>query len=144
MKLINLSKYAGLWFEIDKFQQNFENDCHHASALYKLKNDHVSVENVCYDENWVPIRKINGVAIQLENNKFNVSFQGVPQSNNLKEANYIILATDYVNYSVVGSENKNSLWILSRNKYLDFQIYKNIVNFCKEFGYDVSRLQKNV
>lgn len=145
MELINLHKYVGLWYEIDKFQQNFEKSCSHATAMYNLKTDgNISVENVCYNENWVPIRKINGTARQIDNNKFNVSFEGIPTKyNNYHEANYIILATDYINYSVVGSENKNSLWILSRRKYLDIQIYKDIVNLCKELGYDISKLSKN-
>jgi len=138
---VNLNKYAGLWFEIDSFKQIYERDCIHAVAYYKLNNDGtMNVRNICFDKKWKPIREIQGTATQLNNNKFHVSFPGIPS--NPTKANYIILATDYKTYSVVGTEDKNALWILARENHLNSKTYKNIVKLCYELGYDVSKLQK--
>lgn len=135
MKEFDLRRYMGLWYEINRTFNNFEYDCKNASAFYTINVDNtVNVLNTCFDKHWKRISSIQGTAVQIKNNKFHVSF---PQEHatGLLVPNYIVLKTDYVNYSIVTSQDKKYLWILSRNKTLDKELENKIYDFCERNGY---------
>jgi lipocalin len=49
--------------------------------------------------------------------------------------------TDYERFAIVGSPDRNSLFILARRKQMSKESYAKIVAYSKErLGYDVSRL----
>ena len=56
---------------------------------------------------------------------------------------YFVMKLDE-NYQhvLVGSPTRNYLWILSRNKSMDTEVYDNYLSFAKEKGFDTSLLSK--
>ena len=52
----------------------------------------------------------------------------------------IDLADDY-SHAVVGHPNRKYLWILSRSKTLDKNIYNKILKECSSKGFDVSKIK---
>ena len=55
-------------------------------------------------------------------------------------ANYLVHRTDYDQYALVGSPDRNSLFILSRKRKMSEDAYNKLVRYAERLGYDVSRL----
>lgn len=137
----NIKKYMGVWYEISKYENQFEKNCSHSSSYYILNSDDtVYVLNTCYNDEWKRISSIEGTAYQIQNNKFHVKFFEFDKSN---DANYIVLRTDYEYYAIVGSNDKNYLWILCRNKMMSSKKYNKLLEFCEKIGYDTNKLVLN-
>lgn len=111
---VDLNKYAGKWYEIASFPQNFQKGCRCSAAEYTLSDKgYVIVENRC-NRGSVNGKQsyIKGKAFVEEgsgNAKLKVQFFWP-----FKAKYWIIdLAEDY-SYAVVSHPNKKYLWILSR------------------------------
>lgn len=132
-------EYMGKWYLITRIPQWYDQDCNNQTAEYfSLKNGNILILNTCYEDSIIKRYSV-GEAKILGDNKFFVSFSGFREPD---VANYIILDTDYTNYSLVGSEDKEGLWILSRSKTLDDWKVNDLIQEAKILGYDVTRLVK--
>ncbi len=139
---VDLTKYAGKWFEIASYPQFFQKGCTCTTAEYTLTDKgYVIVENRCNKDsvNGKPIY-IKGKAFVVEhssNAKLKVQFFWP-----LKGKYWIIdLAEDYA-YAVVSNPNKKSLWILSRTAAMDDDTYQQIVSKLKRNGFDISKIKR--
>lgn len=135
---VDLSRYAGKWYEIARFPQRFEKDCTCTTAVYTLEGDHVIVENRCNRQNGKRTY-IKGKAFVEKgsgNSKLKVQFFWP-----FKGKYWIIeLAKDY-SYAMVGHPNRKYLWILSRTPQMENDIYNTLVEKAREKRFDVSQLK---
>lgn len=144
---VDLSRYAGRWYEIARLPNRFQNSCAgDVVAAYSLvEGGQLKVVNQC--------RQNNGQTTSAEgearlagksgpNSKLKVRFAPVWLSwLPMVWGDYWIidLAPDY-SFSVVGTPDRKYLWILSRTPQMDDAIYQRIVKQTAAKGFDVPRL----
>ena len=139
---VDLNKYMGTWYEIASLPNYFQRGCSCTTATYELKKDYVAVHNRCY---------------KLADQKFaNAHAKGfaIPGSNNSKlkvqffwpfRGKYWILYVDkkYQN-AVVGTPNRNYLWILSRKPSLDPVTYHQLTSIAAQQDYPIEKLNLTI
>ena len=138
---VDLSKYAGKWYEIASYPQVFQKGCHCTTAEYTATDKgYIIVENRC-NKGSVNGKEsyIKGKAFVEENSgnaKLKVQFFWP-----FKGKYWIIdLAEDY-SYAVVGHPNKKYLWILSRTPKMNDTIYQQIIQRLTEKGFDIKKIK---
>jgi apolipoprotein D and lipocalin family protein len=139
---VDLKKYAGTWYEIARLPAFFEKNLKCVTATYTLRDDgRISVLNKGHKISepakvssatgvaWVPDIKSPG--------KLKVQFFW-PFS-----GNYWILELDKdYKYVLIGDPSFKYLWILCREKTLDDQIYKMLLEHAVKSGFDVRPIIK--
>ena len=139
---VDLTKYAGEWYEIASFPQRFQKGCHGTTANYtKTDKDYIIVENRCFKDSIDGKESyIKGKAFidpGTDNAKLKVQFFWP-----FKGKYWIIdLAEDY-SYAVVGHPNREYLWILSRAPHMNEKTYLEIISRIEEKSFDISKLRK--
>jgi apolipoprotein D and lipocalin family protein len=142
-KKFNIQKYMGIWYQTSWIPQSFSSNCDRSMAEYTLLNDRINVLNTCFDSKLNVIRTIEGNATNPDPCKpaaLRVSFPSAPSKfESPPGPNYLVQWTDY-NSAIVGSPDRNGLFILHREKKMSNERYKKMVHIAKKLGYDVSRL----
>lgn len=146
---VDISRYMGTWFEIASIPVRFQRDCVGTTANYTLlDNGQVEVLNTCkkYELNGEMIEaKGRGRVVEAAtNSKLEVSFVGpFFRDTWFFWADYwIVELGENYEYAVVGSPSREYLWILSREKTLDEDLFNSILERREKDGYDVSRLKR--
>ncbi len=137
----DIQSYMGKWYQIASIPQFFDSDCVRSTAEYTYLSDKINVYNTCYDANWNPIRSITGSATAPNPcvpAALIVTFPDTPVE---QFPNYLIHATNYIDYAIVGSPTLTSFFILSRSPQMCVKEYKNILKYTKRLGYDISRIK---
>lgn len=145
---VDLKKYAGKWHEVARLPNRFEKDCINCvTAEYDAsKESHVSVKNTCERE--APQTPSVGTgkawSINSDNTWLKVSF--IPYATltwptTLFAGDYLIhyVDPDYQT-ALVGSPDKKSFWLLSRNSDLDKTKQNELLEKAKKLGYDTEKL----
>lgn len=137
----SVQSYMGKWYQIGDIPQFYEQGCARAVAVYTLLKDRVKVFNRCYDKQWNLIRGINGKAVanQCQAAELTVSFPGIPTFG----SNYIVHDVKYSSYVLVGSPNRTSLYILSRDSKLCQKTIGKLLRKSQKLGYNIERFQMN-
>ncbi len=141
---VDLTRYVGKWYEITRFPNSFQKKCLATTAEYSQRTDgKINVLNTCKTTKGVKVAKaIASVADKVTNSKLKVSF--VPFFNRFGwfAGDYWILdlADDY-SYVLVGSPNRDFLWVLSRTPTLDANIIEALKTVAQREGFDVSKLR---
>ncbi len=139
---LDITKYAGTWYEIARLPNRFEKGLECVSATYQIRKDgRVSVTNSGYPkEDHNKKQEVKGVAWVPDKNqpaKLKVRFFW-PFS-----GDYQVIALDKeYQYALVGEPKRKYLWILAKNKTMDEEIYKNLVENARSQGFDTSKLIK--
>ena len=137
---VNLQKYAGQWYEIARLPNSFEKGLECVTATYTLgKNGKIEVLNKGYPEKeegkfktakgraWVPDGDFPG--------RLKVSFFW-PFAGDY----YIISLDENYSYALVGDPSRKYLWVLSRSKALDDQIYTDLIETARNNGFETDNL----
>lgn len=139
---VDLNRYAGLWYEIGRYEAGFQKGCEASTATYGVREDGlVSVVNTCRQESLDgELRTVEGKARIVEgsgNAKLKVSFFGP-----FYLGDYWVLdrADDY-SWSIVGEPSGRYLWLLSRTPQPSSATRDTIMNRARELGYDLSLLR---
>lgn len=146
---IDLSRYAGQWYEVARLPNRFEKKCAgDVSATYTvLKDNQIKVVNQCRKESG-EMSSVEGRARLAKkdgpNTKLKVRF--APSFLSFLPfvwGDYWIieLAPDY-SYAVVGEPNRKYLWVLSRTPQMDTAKLQELIDRAAAQGYDVSKLIK--
>lgn len=142
---VDLNRYMGVWYEIARYPNSFQKGCVGSKATYTLMNDgKVSVLNECYDGSFSgKLRSVKGKAWVVDketNSKLKVSFFWFFAGDY-----WIIDIADDYSYVVVGNPKRKYLWILSRNKTMEEDIYEGLLRrLVKIHNYDTSKLIKTL
>lgn len=142
-------KYQGLWYEVARYPMYFDKDTPYQTAKYTLKKGkdgkkYLKVYNRAYNENGSVRADIKGKASAVNVNEpaaLRVTFPTSTQKDG--EANYLVHSTDYRTYAIVGSYDKESLYILSRERPINKHLYQSLLNYVSALGYDISKLQQD-
>ncbi|NDC23982.1 MAG: hypothetical protein EB078_03815 [Proteobacteria bacterium] len=137
---VDLKRYLGEWYEIASYPMFFQKGCVATKATYTERTDgRIDVLNECRKATFEgPLKTASGVAKVMDtqtNAKLKVRFF-------IGWGDYwIIDLDDNYQWAVVSEPRMKYLWILSRNRWLDEDIYRNILARLKEKGFDLSRLK---
>jgi apolipoprotein D and lipocalin family protein len=135
---VDLSRYAGEWFEIARTPNKYESDCvSDVRLFYALRPDgRLSVRNECATRSGKPdIAKGSAKSADPTNARLRVSFFW-PFSYDY----WIIDLDESYRYAVVGEPSRKDLWILSRTPSLPPATYGQILRRAATQGYDTSRV----
>jgi apolipoprotein D and lipocalin family protein len=141
---VDLDRYQGRWYEIARLPQTFEKDCYCVSAEYSIHPDgYVEVLNSCRKGSTTgEVKQAHGKAFPVEgtnNSKLRVQFFWPFRGD------YWVLKLDpNCAHVVVGSPDRESLWILARTPTLDAATYDGLVSFARDRGFPVEQLEKTV
>jgi apolipoprotein D and lipocalin family protein len=135
---VDINKYKGTWYEIARYEHFFEKGCKNVTATYELKeDDKIKVINRCTLIKNDKKKEAIGVAYSTNksNTKLKVSFFRPFYGD------YWILdlGKDY-SYAVVGTPNREYLWILSRTKILAEKTKNEILQQLPRLGFDTKKL----
>lgn len=138
---VDVSKYAGQWYEIARLPNSFEKGLECVTATYTQKsNGKIEVLNKGYSSKKGSYKTANGTAWIPDSNfpgRLKVTFFW-PFS-----GNYYILALDEnYQYALVGDPSRKYLWVLARTKTLDEAIYTSLMNHADKNGFDTSQVIK--
>ena len=136
---VEISKYAGKWYEIARLPNSFEKELDCVSATYSLitDSDKIKVLNEGR-KSGTKMKSITGkawVPDQKESGRLKVRFFW-PFAGDY----YIIALDDNYQYALVGSPSRKFLWILSKVKSMDPNVYDNYLSIASEKGFDTSNL----
>ncbi len=145
---VDIQKYQGLWYELERFDIKFEKGCGNVTADYTLtKKGKVKVVNTCVKKKKngkLKTKDAKGVAFVVDketNARLKVSF--VPFFKWLGwfagDYNIIKLGPNY-EYVLVGSQNREYLWILSRTPELSEDTKDMLKAEARSQGFDTSKL----
>ncbi|HET7754792.1 MAG TPA: lipocalin family protein [Anaeromyxobacteraceae bacterium] len=141
---VDLSRYAGTWYEIAAFPKWFQRGCVATQATYALRSDGgVEVLNSCRDQRLDgKERRAKGkawIVDRTSNAKLKVQFFWPFRGD------YWIVALDPdYRWSVVGDPTRTSCWILSRSRHLDDETLAAIFDRVRALGFDPARLVRTV
>ena len=134
----NLKRYMGTWHEIAHMPLKYQNKCDNARAEYKITPEGMSVRNVCITNGLDAFDRKGKAWPTIIPGKFRLFFNdGLPNDG---VSDYWVLWTDYDNYSIVGSPNKDKLWILSRQKHIPYSVLERFYSRLLSEGYDTNNI----
>ena len=140
VKYVDLKKYAGLWYEIAKIPNSFQDQCvKGTTAKYILKDDgEFTVLNSCIDEDG-KIDEADGVARIVDNKtnaKLEVSFVSFFGWRPFWGDYWIIGLDEDYKWAIVGTPNRKYGWVLSRTPQLSKKTMDEIFKILKDQGYN--------
>lgn len=144
---VNLDRYVGEWYEIARFPNRFQRECvGDVRARYARRADgRLDVVNRCRTaEGTTEANGIARVADARTSAKLKVRFAPAWLSwLPFVWGDYWILGLgpDY-QWAVVGSPDREYLWILSRTPALDEAAFADALAVARDNGFDVSRLAR--
>ena len=155
-KDFSINRYLGRWFEVARTKNPWESDCSFATADYSISDDFrpkshgflrdaenkysiyrdniITVRNTCLDQNGKPKRVSEGMARIPDRNDSSKLLVKFPE--NPVEGQYWVFYTDYDNFSFVGDERREFLWILSRKAEIKKRDIPFLLRKVREFGYN--------
>lgn len=144
---VDLARYAGTWHEVARFPQRFQDNsrlrCEEVTATYTpLPDGRLEVLNACANAlaEGRPRREARGVAYAVEgsnNARLRVSFFRPFYGD------YWVIGLDPgYRWAVVGSPDRDSLWVLSRATPMAEADFQAALAVARREGFDLSRLQR--
>lgn len=136
---VDLQQYMGTWYSIASIPKFFEKGCRCTQAEYTLNEDKtVTVRNSCLRN---AERDVATGTARLrtpgDTSRLEVSFFGPFWG----EYTIIHVSKDY-EHAVVGAQDRDSLWILSRKPDMNESTLRNLENIARKQGFDISRLRR--
>ena len=135
--------YMGHWILRAEIPQPYISglDCKAQTADYTLLNSEVKVYNRCYNEEGEVIDSITGSATIPNPCKpaaLIVNFPNIPYQST--SVNYLVQEVDYCKYAIVGSPNRSSYYLLTRDNGCYKCLLDKFFTLGKKLGYDISKI----
>lgn len=148
---VDLQRYAGKWYEVASLPNSFQTDCKCSTANYTVQeNGTIAVQNTCQSIQNNEKMVANAIAWSnnVQNTWIKVSFvlgnniaaQYWPFS--LASADYLILYVDAeYTRALVGSSDKQYLWVLSRTPTMEKGQYDEMLAIALKNGYQIEKVK---
>jgi apolipoprotein D and lipocalin family protein len=146
---LDLSKYAGRWYEVARFPNRFQDQCaSDVVAHYSVRTDgRIDVVNQCRTASGT-VDEARGIARKAgdgsSNARLEVRFAPAILSflGSVWGDYWVIgLGPDYT-WAVVGTPKRDYLWFLSRTPQMSDVSYARAIEIARGNGFDVSKLVK--
>ncbi len=144
---VDLPRYAGLWYEVARLPNRFEEKCAgDVTAEYTLKaSDRLKVVNRCRKKDGRMTEAVGEAKLadgKGPNSRLKVRF--APSFLSFLpfvwgDYQIIELAPDYT-YAVVGAPDRKYLWVLSRTPRMDEGVYQRLLEAARAQGFDTGRM----
>lgn len=139
-RTVDLSRYAGVWYEVASFPKSFQRGCVASTATYTPREDGtIEVLNRCrdgaLDGDERSVRGTARVVDPRESAKLEVSFFWPFWADY-----WIVEVADDYSYAAVGHPSRDSLWILSRTPVMPSDSYDRLIAALRAKGYETERL----
>lgn len=135
VKILDLGRYLGSWYEIARFDHSFERGLSYAKAHYSLNTDGTITVTNSGLKDGKKKTSVGKAKLTDTVGRLRVSFFGPFYS----DYRVMMLSEDY-NYALIGSGSSKYLWILSRTPVVPDDVLKQIVSEASGRGYDTSKL----
>ncbi len=146
---LDLAKYAGRWYEVARFPNKFQDQCAgDVVAHYNPRGDgRIDVVNRCRTASGT-IDEVRGIARKAGDGSSNARLEvrfapAILSFLSVVWGDYWVigLGPDYT-WAVVGTPNRQYLWLLSRTPEMSDTSYARAVEIARGSGFDVSKLVK--
>ncbi|MBP9477002.1 MAG: lipocalin family protein [Sebaldella sp.] len=132
------SKFLGKWYEIGRIDYFFQKNIINSIAEYSLnENGTIKVINKGYNIKKDKEVTAEGHAVIKGKGRLKVYFNPFFGG----DYNVLYVDNDY-QYALIGGGKPRYLWILSREKSLNNEIYDKLVQIAKEKGYETDKFKK--
>lgn len=143
---VNIERYIGKWHTISSLPQFFTRGCKGQTADYGIINPQtISVLNTCLKKD--SKKTISGQAVVVNaatNAELEVTFNSFFTRLFRVKGDYTIIKLDEdYRYVLVGSKDRESLWILARETRMPQSVYDSYVEFARVNGFPTSKLVKS-
>lgn len=141
---VDLQRYAGLWYEIARYPNSFEEGCAAVTAEYTpLPDGDIEVRNTCREGSPDGPEEVavgRAWAVDDTNAKLKVKF--APSWVPFAAGDYWILALDKeYKHVLVGDPSGKYLWILARTPTISTETLNAYKQAAAQRGYDSSKLE---
>ena len=143
---VDLTRYAGTWYEIARLPMWFQRHCVDSKAIYSNRADGtVAIHNECVTDSG-RMDTAEGVATVVDaktNARLSVMFDNwfARFARPSRDGNYWILdLDDEYRTAMVGTPDRQYLWILSRSPQLERATFQRLVDKGRQLGYPVDKL----
>ena len=137
---VDLTKYAGLWYEIAKIPNRFQRKCtSNTTATYTIRDDgRIDVLNQCtkQDNSVIQAKGIAKIVDSQSNAKLKVSFVRLLGISLFWGDYWIIGLDENYQYAIVGTPSRKYGWILSREPRITDEQRDEIYAILEKQGYD--------
>jgi apolipoprotein D and lipocalin family protein len=139
MENFDMSKYIGTWYEIAHTKGSDGSKCNNAIASYSITQipGLYQIVNTCYVDG-KKVQPLIGTLKAPDPNspsKMVATFDGLFSG---KTFNYWVYATDYVNYSLVGTPS-GDMWILSKNPQMGLCVFNSLISLGQRLGLGIEK-----
>lgn len=141
---VDVEKYIGKWYVISSLPQFFTRNCKGQTADYQVINQKtISVLNTCLKAKGKSTIRGKAVVVNQQTNAelvvtFNNFFTRLFRVKG--DYNIIKIDPDY-QYVIVGSEDRKSLWIMSRTTEMPEDIYEEYVEEARIQQFPIDKLE---
>ena len=141
---VEVERYVGKWNSITSIPQFFSKSCLAQTAEYEILTENsISVLNTCYKKGG-KVTTITGKAVVVNprtNAELEVTFDNFFTRLFKVKGDYTIIKLDpNYEYVMIGSKDRKTLWIMSRETTMPKNILQKYVDFAAANGFDVTKL----
>ncbi|GAB6197495.1 lipocalin family protein [Lysobacter xanthus] len=142
---VDLQRYAGTWYEQARLPMFFQRDCaRDTSATYTLRDDgRIDVVNRCTTAQG-GMKVATGVARRVDGSTSRLQVRFAPRWLGFLPIvwgdYWIVGLDDDYRWAIVGSPDRDYLWLLSRDRVLDRGVRDRLVERARAMGYPVEQL----
>ena len=134
---VDLEYYSGTWNELARYENFKQTGCVGATATYQPIPEGLSVTNNCYSSSGHLKAQDKGILNVLEGSN-NSKFQN--KASTFQDEYWVLMLAEDYRYSVVGSPDREYLWIYSRQTVLASADRENIITSLNSLGFDTDKL----
>jgi apolipoprotein D and lipocalin family protein len=143
---IDLTRYAGTWYEIARLPNRFQEKCAgEVAASYALRPDgRITVSNRCRTAEGETTmasgvaRRVDGKPPSMLEVRFAPAFLSFLPAV-WGDYQVIALGADY-DHAMVGTPDRAYLWVLSRTPQMDPALYRWLLDDARSQGFDISKV----
>ncbi len=143
-KFVDVSRYVGKWYAHYSLPQFFTRKCNAQTAEYEVINKTtISVFNTCLKSKGETTISGKAVVINPESNsKLEVTFDNFFTRLFRVKGDYNIIKLDSnYDYVLVGSNDRKSLWLMSRSEVqIPTEIKDFYLKYAADLGFDISKI----